>query len=94
MNAEECGRKVASRTILTGVIKSLLNAKGINLEYVMVQQNGILLPMLMWSKKYWSKVHFVQTDNFGGVLDVIKNGNILYTQIQFVFSFSHSFAKI
>ena len=48
-DGEECSRKVVSERKGAGAIRSLVNARDLQLEYVLVLHETLLVPVLMYS---------------------------------------------
>ena len=70
----ECSRKVASERV-TGAIRSLVNARDLQLECARVFHETLLIPVLMygretmlWKEKERSRIRAVQMDNLRGLL--------------------------
>ena len=73
----ECNRKVSNGRKMAGAIKTLVNAKGLDIECTRVLHEAMLVQALMygsevmvWEKKYRTKVQAVQMDNLRGMLGV------------------------
>ena len=47
----ECHRMVGSRRKVTGAIRSLVNDRGLQLEYEKVLHEGLLMPVLMYGSE-------------------------------------------
>ena len=66
----ECSRKVASVRRIAGAIRSLVNARSLQLEYARVLHKSLLVSVLkydckamIWMKKERSRIWAVQMDN-------------------------------
>ena len=77
----EYRRKVASGMGIAGVLRSLISAKGLQLECARVVHKSLLVPVLMygsealiWNKKEKSRIGVVQMDNLKGLLVIRKRG--------------------
>ena len=73
----ECSRKVASGRRVAGAVRSLVNARSLQLECARVFRESLLVPILMygseriiWKEKERSGIRAVQTDNLRGVLSI------------------------
>ena len=73
----ECSRKVASGRRVAGAMKSVDNAKDLQLECARFLHETLLLPVLMygsdtmlWREKESSRVRAVQIHDLNGLLDV------------------------
>ena len=72
-----CSRKVASGRRVASAIRSLVNARSLQLECVRVLQKSLLVPVLtygsetmIWREKERSRIRAVQMDNLRGLLDI------------------------
>ena len=84
----ECSRKVASRRRVAGAIRSLVNAKDLQLECARVFHEILLVPVpmyssdtILWKEKERSRINFVQMDNTRGLvvirrMDIVPNTRI------------------
>ena len=66
----QCSRKVASGRRVTGAIKSLVNARSLQLECAWVLHESLLVPVvtygsetMIWKEKERSSIRAVQMDN-------------------------------
>ena len=66
----ECHRKVASGRRVAGAIRSLVNARGLQLEFARVLYETLFLPVLMygsetvrWKEKEGSRIRAVDMSN-------------------------------
>ena len=73
----ECNRKVASRRRVAGAIRSLINARDLQLECARGLHETLLVPVLMygsdsmiWREKERSRAKAVQMDNLRGLLGI------------------------
>ena len=72
----ECSKKVASRRRVAGAIRSLVNARDLQLECAKVWHEKLLVPILMYGsesmlwKEEISRVKAVQMDNLRVLLDI------------------------
>ena len=73
----ECGRKVASGGRVAGYIRSLVNARDLQLECARVLYEILFAPVLMygsktmlWKEKEISRIRAVQIDNLKGLLSI------------------------
>ena len=85
----ECRRKVVSGRRFAGAIRSLVNARGLQLEYARVLYETLLVPFLMygsetmlWRKKERSRVRAVQKENLRGLLGIRRMDRVLNTPIR------------
>ena len=69
----ECSRKVASKRRVADIMKSLVNARNLSLEYARVFHETLFVPVLMngnktmlWKEQERSRVRVVQMDNLRG----------------------------
>ena len=79
----ECHMKVASERKVAGAIRSLVNPKSLQLEFVRVLHEGLLVPVLLygsetmiWREKERSRIRDVQMDNLRGLLDVRRRDRV------------------
>ena len=87
---EECSRKLVSGRKIAGAIRSLVNARNLQLECVRALHESLLVPVLtygsetmIWREKERSGIWAVQVDNLRGFLgikrrrmDKVPNGRI------------------
>ena len=85
---EECSRKVAGGRRVAGAIRSLVNARSLQLECDRVLHDSFLLPVLtygsetmIWREKESSRIWAIQMDKLRGLLgsrimDKIPNAQI------------------
>ena len=73
----ECNRKVTNERRVAGVIRSLVNARDLQLECSRVLHETLLVAVLMygsetmlWKEKERSRARAVQMDNLRGLLDI------------------------
>ena len=71
----ECSRKVVSGRRVAGVIRSLVNARSLQLQCARVLHESLLIPVLTWGSetKIWrekerSRIRAVQIENLRGLL--------------------------
>ena len=84
----ECSRKVESERKVAGVIRSLVNARDLQLECSSVLREILLVPVLMdgnetmlWREKERSRMRAAQMDNLRGLpgirrIDRVPNAHI------------------
>ena len=77
------GKKVA------GAIKSLVNARDLQLQYAKVLHETLFVPDLMygsetilWKEKETSTIKAIQIDNLRGLVGIRRMNSILNTQIR------------
>ena len=70
-------RKVVSGRKVAGTIRSLVNARGLQLECASVLYDALLMPVLIycsdtmiWKRKKRSRIRAVQIDNLRGLLGI------------------------
>ena len=85
----ECSKKVASRRRGAGTIRSLVNARDLQLEYARVFHETLFVPVLMygsktmlWKEKESSRVRAVQMDNLRGLLGIRRMDRVPNTWIR------------
>ena len=73
----ECSRKAASGRRVAGAIRSLVNARDLQLECASVLHETLLVPVLMycsetmiWKEKELSRIRAIQMDNLRGLLGI------------------------
>ena len=73
----ECSRKVVSGRRVAGAIRSLVNARDLQLDCAGVLHETLLVPVLMydsetmvWKEKERSRMRAVQMDNLRGLLGI------------------------
>ena len=73
----DCSRKVASRRRVARAIRSLVNARDLQLECARVLRETLLVPVLMYGSETMlrkeqerSRVRAVQMDNLRGLLNI------------------------
>ena len=83
----ECSRKVASRRRVAGAIRSLVNARDLELECARILHESLLVPVptygsktRIWREKERSRT--VQMDNLRGLLDVRRMDKFPNAQIR------------
>ena len=76
-NGAECNRKVASGRRVAGAIRSLVNARDLQLECANFLHESLFVPVLMygsetmlWKEMERSRIWAVQMDNLRGFLDI------------------------
>ena len=76
-NEAECRRKVARGRSVAVVIRSLVNARGLELQWARVLHQSLLLPIIMyssetlvWKEKGRSRIIAVQMDKLRGLLGI------------------------
>ena len=78
----ECCRNVASGRRVAGAIRSLVKARGLQLEWARVLHETLFMPFRMYSnetmiwKKEKSRVRAVQMDNLRGLLGIRMNSRL------------------
>ena len=85
----QCRRKVVSGRRVAGSIRSLVNARSLQLEYARVLHESLLVPVLMydnekmiWRKKEKSRIRAVQMDNLRGLLGIWRMDKVLNAWIR------------
>ena len=85
----ECSRKVANGGRVAGAIRSLINARDLQLECARVLRETLLIPVLMygsetvlWKEKKRSRIRAVQMNNLRGLLGISKMDRIPNVQIR------------
>ena len=85
----EYNRKVVSRRMIAGAIRSLVNARDLQLEYVRVLHETLLIPVLvygsetmLWKEKEIPRVRAVQMDNLRGFLGIRRMDRVLNARIR------------
>ena len=75
----EYSRKVASGRKVTDAIRSLVNARGLELEWAWALHESLLVPVLtnssetmIWKEKEKSRIRAVQMENLRGLLGIRK----------------------
>ena len=88
-NGAECSRRVANGRRVAGAIRSLVNARDLQLECARVLHETLLVPVLMygsetmlWKEKEKSRVRAVQMDNLRGLLGIRRMGRIPNARIR------------
>ena len=73
----ECSRKLLSGRKVAGAVKSLVNARDLQLECARVLHETLFVPVLMygsetmlWKEKERSRIRAVQMDNLRGLLGI------------------------
>ena len=79
----ECNRRVASGKRVAGAIKSLVNARDLQLECARVLHETLLIPVVMygsetmsWKEKERFKIRAVQMDNLRRWLGIRRMGRV------------------
>ena len=85
----ECSRKVVSERMVVGAIRSLVNARDLQLEYARFLHETLPVPVLMyasetmlWKEKERSRVRAVQMDNLRGLLGIRRMDRIPNARIR------------
>ena len=84
----ECNRKVASKRKVLGAVRSLVNAKDLQLDCVRVLHETLLVHVLvygsetMFCKEERSRIRAVQTDNLRGLLGISRKDRVLNARIR------------
>ena len=80
----ECNRKVVSGSRVAGAIRSLVNAKDLQLECAGVLHETLFVPVLMycsetmlWKEKERSRVRAIQMDNLRRLLGIRRMDRVL-----------------
>ena len=83
----ECSRKVASVRRVASVIRSLVNARDLQIECARILHKTFLVPVLtfgtetmLWEER--SRIRAVQMDNLRGVLGIRRMDRVLNAQIR------------
>ena len=91
----ECHMKVASERKVAGAIRSLVNPKSLQLEFVRVLHEGLLVPVLLygsetmiWREKERSRIRDVQMDTLRGLLDIMRMDRVLKARVRVIRSSS------
>ena len=79
----KCSRKVASRRMVAGAIRSLVKPRDLQLECDRLLHETLLVPLLMygseamlWKEKARSKVRAALMDNLGGLLGIRRMNRV------------------
>ena len=85
----ECSRKVVSGRRVAGAIRSLVNARDLQLKCVIVLYGTLLAPVLMygnetmlWKEKERSRISAVQMYNLRGLLGIRRLNRVSNAQIR------------
>ena len=85
----ECRRKIAKRRKDEGTIKSLANARGLQLECARVLPEGLLVPVLLygsetmiWIENERSRIRAVHMDNLRDLLGVRRIDRVPNSRIR------------
>ena len=82
----QCSRRVASRRRVAGAIRSLINARSLQLECTRVLQDSLLLPVLTYGSetilREKERSRAVQMDNFRGLLGIRRMDKVLNAWIR------------
>ena len=82
----QCSRRVASRRRVAGAIRSLINARSLQLECTRVLQDSLLLPVLTYGSEMIlrekERSRAVQMDNFRGLLGIRRVDKVLNAWIR------------
>ena len=77
----ECHRKVGSGRKVTGAIRSLVNARCLQIECARMIHEGLPLPLLLYASETMIRreeerfrIRAVQMDSLGGVARYLENG--------------------
>ena len=86
---KECCMKLASEMRVAGIIRSLANARGLQLEYARVLHESLVIPVQMygsetmiWKEKERSRIKAVQMDNLRGLLGIRRMDKVLNAWIR------------
>ena len=95
----ECRRKMASGKRVAGAIRSLVNARGLELECSRVLNVTLLVPVLsygsktlLWKGKERSRIRAIQMDTLRGLLSIRKMDRVLNAQIRELCGFMKVFS--
>ena len=84
MDEAEGSREPVSGKSVTGVIRSLVDARSLQLECVRVMHESLLMPVLtyssetmIWKQKERSRIRALQIDNLRGLLGIRRRDKIL-----------------
>ena len=79
----ECSRKLVNGGRVAGVIKSLINARNLQLECATVLHDSLLVPVfkydnetMIWREKERSWIRGIQMDNLRGLLGIRRDKDI------------------
>ena len=85
----ECRRKVVSGRTIAGAIRSLVNARSLQLECARVLHESLVVLVLtygsekmLWKEKERSRIRAVQMDNFRGLLGIRRMDEVPNAQIR------------
>ena len=84
----ECSRKMASGRRVAGGIRSLVNARSLQLECARVLHESLLMPVLTYGseimirKKEMSRIRAVQMDNLKGLLGIRRMDKVPNARIR------------
>ena len=85
----ERSRKVASGRMVAGAIRSLINARDLQLESFRVLHETLLVPVFMygsetmiWREKERSIMRYVQMDNLRGLLGIKRTDKVPNARIR------------
>ena len=85
----ECSRKLACGRRGAGAIRSLVNARYLQIECAKVLHETLLVPILtygsetiLWEEKERSRIRAVQMDNLGGLLGIRRMDRIPNARIR------------
>ena len=84
-----CSRKMASGRMVAGAIRSLVNARSLQLECARVLNDSLLVPVLtygserkIWREKERSRIRAVQMDNFKGLLGIRRMDKVPIARVR------------
>ena len=84
----QCSRKMASEKRVAGAIRSLVNARDLQLESARVLHKTLLVPVLMYGsetmlwKEERSRIKAVQMDNLRGLLGIRRMDKVPNARIR------------
>ena len=85
----ECSRKVASGRRVSGAVRSLVNARSLQLECARVLHESLLVPVLMygsetmmWREEERSRIRALQMDNLRGLLGIRRMDEVPNARIR------------
>ena len=85
----ECSRKMARGRRVAGAIRSLVNARSLQLECARVLHESLLVPVLIygsetmiWREKERSRTRALQMDNLRGLLGIRRIDKVPNAQIR------------
>ena len=79
----ECSRKVTRGRRVSGAIRSLVNARNLQLECARVMNETLIVPVLTsWDEKERSRISAVQIDNLRGLLSIKRMDRVSNARIR------------